>query len=338
MARRSRSANPAAADRSLSSSICGHGRSGLTWSGVTGETPPQSSMPARSRRSYSPAMRFGGAWMRARDGDRRGEVGELRVGHAAHGGIGLGAEVLDDGFLDVPVLAGDTADREERVGALGKRLADADQDAGGERNPDPAGVFQHPEPHGWFLVGRAVVRAALLAPQAGRGGLQHHAHAGGDRLQPLEVGPGKDAGVEVREKAGLFEYRDGARPHIVQCGLVAALVEPLAGGGPPLLGPVAEREERFLAAVCRAGAGDVEHLVAFEERGRQPVRHGRERAVVAAVAAEPGERDEDVLGERDDARAACVAQPRVADRARDGEQFVEGLAASGQQGGGLVDV
>ena len=36
-----------------SSSICGQGRSGLTWSGVTGETPPQSSMPARSSRSNS---------------------------------------------------------------------------------------------------------------------------------------------------------------------------------------------------------------------------------------------------------------------------------------------
>ena len=45
--------------------MSGHGRSGLTWSGVSGETPPQSSMPARRMRSYWAPTRFGGAWMRA---------------------------------------------------------------------------------------------------------------------------------------------------------------------------------------------------------------------------------------------------------------------------------
>ena len=40
----------------------GHGRSGLTWSGVTGDTPPQSSMPASSSARHSASdTRFGGA-------------------------------------------------------------------------------------------------------------------------------------------------------------------------------------------------------------------------------------------------------------------------------------
>ena len=44
---------------------CGHGRSGLTWSGVSGDTPPQSSTPAPiSARHSSRDTRFGGAWMR----------------------------------------------------------------------------------------------------------------------------------------------------------------------------------------------------------------------------------------------------------------------------------
>ncbi|COW62508.1 Uncharacterised protein [Mycobacterium tuberculosis] len=48
-----------------SSSKAGQGRSGLTWSGVNGETPPQSSTPApTSARHSSPDTRFGGAWMR----------------------------------------------------------------------------------------------------------------------------------------------------------------------------------------------------------------------------------------------------------------------------------
>ncbi len=60
---RSRRRSPAAAVHAVSSSISGQGRSGLTWSGVTGETPPQSSTPAASSRPiWSGSERFGGAW------------------------------------------------------------------------------------------------------------------------------------------------------------------------------------------------------------------------------------------------------------------------------------
>ena len=62
---RSRSSKPSAAVRAASSDRCGHGRSGLTWSAVSGETPPQSSAPARtSRANSSGSDRFGGTWMR----------------------------------------------------------------------------------------------------------------------------------------------------------------------------------------------------------------------------------------------------------------------------------
>ena len=44
----------------------GHGRSGFTWSGVSGDTPPQSSTPARSSSPSSvESDRFGGACTRA---------------------------------------------------------------------------------------------------------------------------------------------------------------------------------------------------------------------------------------------------------------------------------
>ena len=49
-----------------------------------------------------------------------------RIGHAR---AGLGAEVLDDDFLDVAVALVHVADREQGLDALGARLADADQDA-----------------------------------------------------------------------------------------------------------------------------------------------------------------------------------------------------------------
>jgi hypothetical protein len=111
----------------------------------------------------------------------------------------------------VAVLAGHPPDREQRLGALEQRLADADQDAGGEGDADAAGVGEDPQAHRGFLVGGAVVAPAGLGPEALGGGFQHHAHARGDRPQPLQLVPGQDAGVEMRQQAGLFEDRDRAR-------------------------------------------------------------------------------------------------------------------------------
>ena len=95
------------------SSMCGQGRSGLTWSGVSGLTPPQSSMPARTNRdSSSASVRFGGAWSRAsgRDEARHGDGGRhtprRQIVGAHHRRGSLGPEVLDDDFLDMAVTAG----------------------------------------------------------------------------------------------------------------------------------------------------------------------------------------------------------------------------------------
>ena len=202
MVSRSRNVKPAAAVIAASSSICGQGRSGFTWSGVSGETPPQSSMPASRMSWRSSPMRFGGAWMRALgpedeagDRDRGGEVRELRVGDGAHLGIRLGAEVLHDDFLDAVVLAGHLAQREDRLDALAPRLADADEDAAGERDVAAACVFQDPEADLGVLVGGAEVRSALLGEQALRRRLEHHAHRRGDRLETLEVLPGQTPGL-----------------------------------------------------------------------------------------------------------------------------------------------
>ncbi len=70
--------------RSRSTSTSGHGRSGLTWSAVTGETPPQSSMPASIRTPKS-SVRLGGAWRwtsARQDQARRGDGPEIVVARA----------------------------------------------------------------------------------------------------------------------------------------------------------------------------------------------------------------------------------------------------------------
>ena len=163
----------------------------------------------------------------ASDGDGGGQVVEFGVGHVAHLGIRLGPEVLHDDFLDAVVLAGDLADGEDRVGALGPGLADADQDAGGERDVAAAGVLEDAQPDGRILVRAAEVRAALLGEQAGGGGLEHHAHRGGDRLEALEVLPAEHARVQVRQQAGLLQDADGHGPHIGQGVVVAVRVQPV---------------------------------------------------------------------------------------------------------------
>ena len=46
-----------------------------------------------------------------------------------HPGPGLGAKILDDDFLDVPVCFVQLAQPQQSLEALTPRLADADQDA-----------------------------------------------------------------------------------------------------------------------------------------------------------------------------------------------------------------
>jgi hypothetical protein len=120
--------------------------------------------------------------------------------------------------------------------------------------------------------------------------------------------------------------------------VVPAGLQPLAGGGPALLRPVAEGEQGLFATLRRSGAGDLEHLFALEERGGQPVRDGGERAVVASVAAQARQRDEHLAGVGDDTGAALGHEPRVADARGGVEELVQVRAAGSEQDGGLGDV
>ena len=270
-----------------------------------------------------------------RDGER-GQVGlVVEVLGGAHRRVGLGPEVLDDDLLDGAELPRHPPDRQQGVDPLGGGLADPDEDAGGERHGQASRVLEHPEPDGGVLVGAAEVRAGRLGPQPRRGGLQHHPHRRGDRLEALDLLPAHDAGVEVREQARLLQHRDGAGPDVGQRVVVAALVEPLPGLGPAVLGPVAEGEQGLLAARRGAVAGDLQHLLHLEEGRRHPVGHGDEGAVVAAVAAQPGERDEHLAGVRDHAGAALAGHGGVADPAGGLGQGRQLLAAGVEQDLGL---
>ena len=74
-----------------------------------------------------------------RDGDGAGDLEALGLRARGHRRRRLGAEVLDDDLLDVPVGAVQVANRGQAGDDLGARLADAEQDAGGERDRQLAG-------------------------------------------------------------------------------------------------------------------------------------------------------------------------------------------------------
>ncbi len=73
------------------------------------------------------------------DRDRPEMIVERGLGVRRHACPGLGAEVLDDDLLHVPVLLAERLQREQRVDSLLPGLADADEDPARERDRELAG-------------------------------------------------------------------------------------------------------------------------------------------------------------------------------------------------------
>ena len=132
-------------------------------------------------------------------GDRPEQVQQIGLVGGGELGIGLGAEVLHDHFLDVTMFGVEVADRQQRVQPLLAGFADADQDAGGERHGQFAGQAQCFKAHRRVFVGRAVVDAA--GPAEGfAGGFEHDPLAGRDFAQGGDLLAGHDTGIDVREE------------------------------------------------------------------------------------------------------------------------------------------
>ncbi len=175
-------------------------------------------------------------------------------------------------------------------------LPDTDQQSRGERDRQAARVSQRAQPDLRILVRAAVVSQALGLEQPPRRGLQHHAHRRRHRLEPGQLRPAHDAGVQMRQQTGLLQHPDGHRPHVVQRRIVATLVEPLPGLVPPRLRPVTERKQRLLATQFGTATRHLEDLVGLHVHAgalRPQLAGNRdERAVVAGVAAQMGDGNE----------------------------------------------
>ncbi len=235
-------------------------------------------------------------------GDRPLQVlGRARL-RARHRRPGLGQEVLDDDLLHVAV-----AGVRRRDGAQGRQLpgpvvADADEDPGGERDGELAGRLQRGQPARRRLVGCAAVRRQPLGQR-----LEHHPLARRDLAQPGQLVREERAGVGVGEQARLLHHEAAHVGEILDRRRVSLRLEPLARRRVAQLGALAQGEERLVAPGLASGAGDGEDLLGGEVRRGEAGRRLGEGAVAAAVAAEHGERHEDLGGEGDPAPVRPVA-------------------------------
>ena len=140
---RSRAARPVPCrplrSRARSTSRCGHGASGLTWSGVTGDTPPQSLMPAAIKRRRAPGLRLGGAWMFIAGSNSSRAIAIVQRCSSSGGagrpamrvpGFGRKFWMMISWMWPCASLRSRSASSASMRSCA--RLADADQDAGGE--------------------------------------------------------------------------------------------------------------------------------------------------------------------------------------------------------------
>ncbi len=142
----------------------------------------------------------------------------------------------------------------------------------------------------------------------------------------------------MRQQAGLLEHPDRHRADVGQGVVVAVRVEPFPRLVPPVLRTVAEREQRLLAAERRSLGRDLDDLVRRQVRALQPAGDRGERAVAAAVPAQPGQRDEDLAGVGDDPGPARALQPGVPGPRGVAEELGELIAPGMQERGGLARV
>ena len=221
---------------------------------------------------------------------------------ARHGGAGLGEEVLDDDLLDVAVAGVRGGDGPQRRQLPGPVVPDPHQDPRGEGDGQLAGGLERGQPSCRVLVGRAPVRSQALGER-----LDHGALAGRDGAQPGQLVGEQRARVGVGEQPGLLQDEPAHLDEVVDRGRVAVGGEPVARHRVAELRPLAQREERLMATRLAPGPGDGEDLLGGEIRRVQAGRRLGEGAVAAAVAAQHGERDEDLGGEGDPPAVRAVA-------------------------------
>ena len=179
-----------------------------------------------------------------------------------------------------------------------------------------------------------------LRPQAVRGGLEHHAHRGGERPQREHLVVAHDARVHVREQTGLLQNEGRHLLHIVQRRGVPAFFEPGPGIRPAFLRAVAEGEESLLAAHRGALSRDSHDLLGRHVQGLSLLRELAggvdEDAVMASITAQVRDRQEHLFRERDDTGPTRTLEAVVPKATGDLEESLDLVAAALEEQFGII--
>ncbi len=178
-----------------------------------------------------------------------------------HPRAGLGPEILDDDFLQMPVRRVQIAQRQQGFDPFAPRLADANQNPGRERHLQFAGHADGCQAFCRLLVGRSEMRPSPLR-QSLRGAFQHHALRDRDLAQGGKIGGLEQTRIDVRQQAGFLEHEAGHLRQIGQGRLMPQAIERLARGAVAQFRLVAEREQSLGTSGRLSGARNLQDLVA----------------------------------------------------------------------------
>ncbi len=302
----------------------GKGCSGEMWSPLA-LRPPRSVAPAATSSPHQSA-RFGGIWMptsphqpaglrdqalHVLDLHRTGPLGQrqARAGRSATpvrqyspgglvGDLGgllavvalVGHEVLEDHLLDVPVLGVHRGERLERLHALRLGLADADENAAREGDPQLAGRADRLHAPRRMLGGRTGMHR-LHQSLGDR--LEHQSLRSGDLSQPRQILAWEHTEIGVRQQAPL--ERPLAGPDHVGGEVLVAVLGQLGGHLGVDLWLLARQHQQLLDLALGRPVEDLDHLLGRVQMGL--VRG--EGAVLAVAPAGPRQRQRQVAREGD---------------------------------------
>src|SRR5437773_5629023 len=297
--------------------MSGHGFSGLMWSRVSGEMPPQSLRPAARRRPPSRGERFGGAWMFTSGPSRSRATASVRSVSWSEGSgcsrIGIRGFARKGWTMTSWMwpcvscrsrIAASASTRSRGVSPIPMRTPVVN---GIASLPASAIVLRRRAgtlsgARSWAIP-RASRRSATVSSMSPMLTLTSRR---ADRSRSL-ITPGFACG-----SSGVSASTRAHGAEIPERRAVAVAPEELAVLREDGLRLIAEGEERLLRAEPAAGLRERDDLV-----GCQGPRAGlawipAERAVAAVVAAQRGERHEDLRRERHRASSAPVAHLRGA--------------------------
>ena len=186
------------------------------------------------------------------------------------------------------------ADRGQRVEPLRARLADADQDAGGERHRQFAGAAHRlqPRPRAPCPASRNAHRPARTAARCSTSSMMPM--LADTVAERRDFFARHDARIDVGQQAGLVQHQRAHRAQVLDGRLVTQRGQGLTRGAIAQFRLVAQGEQRLCAACGGACPRDRQHRLGRQIRWPLGARAFGERAVVAHVATQFGQRDEDL--------------------------------------------